>query len=487
MKFFLSIILLTFCFSTSFSYGLQSEDANLVLSKNDLNTIKTLQSLEFVKHTVFKNKIKIKIMPKLSVDKVKNNNIYEKLVSVYGLKTKFYNLNDIKFSKEIKFKTIKPISYPQRIKVPYYGIDLRFSYDVYMVDNLDITLFKKNKFIDIYKFFASTEYQPLIGQINNIKNVLRLDDWSTYELVVNMSNKIFSSKNVKQYFIWFIMVKLGYDFRLAYDQNGNYYTMVMSKSEDNNFSKHAFVKINNIKYYLLTDTKNIKLLYTYDNDINLSPIDMNITTYPNLQNYAVKSKKINFISDNGKKYNLTIEANNMILNYYRDYPQLNYKTYLGVPFSDKARSSLNDFFFKLYNGSRNNIEFINNVLNFVQNFDNSNNVKSLENKYNMDFLENIIFSDNNNIYNKNILFSYLIKNFLHLSTIVVNYNSGYALTGISISSDSAWLSDIKNLSTLKYKGNTYILLDPYLKGSRVGYIELKKLGKVKSIFDLINN
>ena len=113
----------------------------------------------------------------------------------------------------------KPVPVPaviakKDLNFTFFGASLGFD----MPNGLSKAKFYPQDQKGISNFFstaASSEYEPLIGEIKESATQLNLNDWGVYLLVLKISDTAFANPDDSRLMSWFIFNKLGYAVRVG--------------------------------------------------------------------------------------------------------------------------------------------------------------------------------------------------------------------------------------------------------------------------------
>lgn len=201
-----------------------------------------------------------------------------------------------------------------------------------------ITLFLKNN----YEFI-----QQFTKEINNIKREKNLSDWYHYQLIRRVAQQL--TPKEKDYFqytaVKFMLLHAsGFSPLLAYgDQK-----LLLYIASNNTIYNLPIKKIGNQQYVCMNYHD-----YAYSinfNQIQFEIIEYTVVEHPQEFNYAITSipkfteqgftnKTISF-NYRGKKQSISIEVQPESMDYFRNYPVIDYRFQFNVPFSQTVYNSL---------------------------------------------------------------------------------------------------------------------------------------------------
>ena len=232
--------------------------------------------------------------------------------------------------------------------------DLRVDFytDVFQV-KADQTLFidfpspvSNTAILNAYIHLNSSNFKPLLDSLLTYKKEHQLNDWLYYQLVRRIAQQL-SPKEVNYgaytLYKWFILVKSGYDARLALSHQKIIFYVF--NDED----------IEDIPFYMVGDKKYMCLNYHDYARVNLNddpPVPVKIyienadqafsykvTRMPDFKPAQDIEKKLEFVYDR-KAYHFSIKVNSNIQAVFANYPGVDFETYFNIPMTRETYSSL---------------------------------------------------------------------------------------------------------------------------------------------------
>ncbi len=372
----------------------------------------------------------------------------------------------------VKVPAIKPVPAPiivkpapvvkvprgQRIDIRFYGQDLRFYYDpklkVRLNGSVDAQSISKH-----WSDMSLADYEPLIQQINAQRKPLGLNDWGYALLVNQLAGKIHPRQANEQALLsWFVMIKAGYQARIAYDR---YRVYLLLPSEQQLFAASYFT-FGDERYYAVSfDGKKQKpgRVYTYDGQYPGASkrLDMRLNTVINTARKE-QGKVLNF-NYKGEKYQIKVGYDRETVQFLNTYPQMDIGMYFPATVNQATANPLLAQLKPLVEG-KSELEAVNLLLRFVQ----------TSFKYKTDDVqfgsENYLFPEETLHYpysdceDRSILFAWLVHNLLGLDVVGLDF-PGHIATAVKFS------EPIKGDAVL-YKGQSYVVADPTYINARAG-------------------
>ena len=372
----------------------------------------------------------------------------------------------------VKVPAIKPVPAPvtvkpapvvkvprgQRVDIRFYGQALQFYYDpklkVRLSSRLDAQAMSK-----YWSDLSLADYEPLIQQLNAQRKPLGLNDWGYALLVNRLAGEIHPRQpNEQALLTWFVMIKAGYQARIAYD---NYRVFLLLPSEQQLFGASYFT-FGDVRYYALSfDGKKHKpgRVYTYDGQYQGASkrLDMRLNTAINTARKE-QGKVLNF-NYKGENYQLNVGYDRETVQFLNTYPQMDIGLYFPATVNQATANPLLKQLKPLVEG-RSEQEAVNLLLRFVQ----------TSFKYKTDDVqfgsENYLFPEETLYYpysdceDRSVLFAWLVHNLVGLDVVGLDF-PGHIATAVKFS------EPVKG-DAVNYKGQHYVVADPTYINARAG-------------------
>ena len=295
-------------------------------------------------------------------------------------------------------------------------------------------------------------YTAIINDIKRIKSELRLNDWGVYQLSCNIYNTyIGNNSNEETVFSVFILSQMGYNAKIG--RNGSkLYPLIAFSNSVNNCT--FFTYNDNLQYYTINPRHdNIEDIETCPIDYMKNPATMNLVLHDTPQlSYAPIYKELTY---NNRTY--TAEVNGNIIDFYKDYPCTDFSLYVKAPLDNHTLNSLeSQIASELANKST--LEAVNFLLHFVQS---SLKYKTDKQQFGYEkyfFAEETLASEYNDCEDRAILFTQLVRHFLHLPVALIYYRNIHLAAGVKFD---------KQYQQKDYYGE-YMICDPTYIGADAG-------------------
>lgn len=302
---------------------------------------------------------------------------------------------------------------------------------------------------------ASSYHTSLIKDIQKVSKEMNLNDWGIYQLVLKISNSVYTDQDNVKLLSWFIFNKLGYAVKIGLVKQ---HVVLMHYSEKVIYSTPSY-SFGKKKYYVISNYAkgSVGRLFSYKHDYpgSIKPLDLTLKRLPMLAS-NIQSKTLSF-EEFGKRYEIPFEYNKNIIDFMSTYPQADYETFFNAPLEDKTYESIAIALKKLIDGKRASAA-MNFVLSFVQ--------KSF--KYELDekqfgrekvmFAQETLYFDKSDCEDRAVLYSYLIKELFHVPVLGVKYKDHMA-TALYIPMDG---------DSIKAGTRKFIIADPTYVNATIG-------------------
>lgn len=356
-------------------------------------------------------------------------------------------------------KTFNYVARGQRaVKVDMLGVDLALPR--LKLNPLAISRINSDSLSDSWLSMAKTDFKPAVAAITKASRDLRLDDWGqallTHEYLTKNGRL---SKNEMQLYSWFLLVKQGYDSRIAFNNDQVY---LMLKVEQRLFGQKYF-NLKDGKYYFVDLGQkrpiNVGSVYTYNQQHNSASeqLSIDLTSAPlhgNVDKIRVLKTEVN-----NKQVAVKTQYNSDYIEFLDHYPQLNMEHYFNAELPEATKSSLLAQL-KPHVEGLSEAQALNLLLHFVQR---SLSYQTDQQQFNY---ENYLFAGETLHYpyadceDRSVLYAYLVKNLLGNDVIGLQYD-GHIATAVAV-------KDKHNGDVFRVNGKNYIVADPTFINANIG-------------------
>ena len=334
---------------------------------------------------------------------------------------------------------------------------------------------KDNSEKSVSKFWSDinrTNYKIAINELIKICSNCRLNDYGLAKLCYEFAKNIFPPKENLQeeanVLVVFLLNQLLTDAKIVRTSMG---LEPVFASEQTVYAT-PYVNIENKTYYFLFTSNEPKSIYTYKTPFpeKTTNVDFNVYQAVNI------SKTVNEKNLAIKSLNKTVKLaySESAIEYYRHYPQVDAYVNANAAVSNVFRESIINQFTPLLSG-KSEVEAVNVLLNFIQyGFAYKTDPEQFGyEKWN--FCEENLYYPYNDCDDRAILFSYLVRELLHLEVVLLEF-SDHMSTAVKFNTTI-------NGDYIVVNGKHYTICDPTYIGSITGMNPEKyKLEKVKVIF-----
>ncbi len=369
-------------------------------------------------------------------------------------------LNDAKMMYElpIKMKTPdEPVNYEQlayapsatctSFKIDYFGLPLEFCY----VDSLKIDLTKpigEKSIANAWFKLSNTPWEELVEQLGKNREQLHLNDWGYCRLLHRIGMKITNGNTGEtNVFIWFMLLKSGYDARLGFEQD----TVYLMVPTDQELLDTRYLTIEDRTYYILdfenTQAQPIKIK-TYEGKYPAADNLLNMREGESPLIGRLQQKRSIIVND----VTMTVSFNPSFVDYYRNHPLGS--TLSPIEFSAELKRSLTDNLTPVLTG-KNRAQAVNTILRFVQ----SAFEQGDEGSCSADEMIQRGVADSRA---RTRFFIGMIQLLTDYNVVALDYD-GYFAAGVLIEDDIPG-------KKVDYKGNSYTVCDPFYAYSNIGSI-----------------
>lgn len=340
----------------------------------------------------------------------------------------------------------------KNISFMFYGdkIELKADPDIFCAKQIE---FSQKVISQLWNNITNTDYAELLNQLYYYKNKLNLNDWGYFKLC-GAAAKILSKQNIsyERTLTWALMNLSGYRIKIGTSDHSCYLLIPTLQKMYSTYS----MDINNVKYYILDFNGGKISSYEQDFEGADKYIDLNIYEPLNLNETIIETKL------SGKNsYSWEIEVNKNIIDFYNDYPLVDFPVYFSAPMSSVTRNSL---FAKLGpqlkgKTDRQKVELL---LNFVQNAFHYKSDLEQFGREKFFFPDECFYYSFSDCEDRSVLFSYLVRWFLNYDVLGVHFPRHLA-TAVA-------LPGTVTGNFIEFNGKIYTICDPTFINAPIGMI-----------------
>lgn len=321
------------------------------------------------------------------------------------------------YEDEIK-EDIKPKEVVKKdVNIDFFGSKLGFDID----NDLKRANFYPKSQKGIANFFekaASSDYDNLIESIKNIQDDLNLNDWGVYLLVRKVSDNIFYDADNSKLLSWFIFNKLGYAVKVGLAKK---HVVLMHYSKKIIYSTPNYI-FGKKRYYVVANYAKggVGRLYSYRQDYPdaTKSMDLALNSLPKFEE-NIKNRTLSF-ERFSKKYSVSFDYNQNLIDFMATYPQANYETFFNAPIQSDTYRQIAQGLKKYIDGKRAS-EAMNFVLHFVQSSFVYQRDPEQFGREKVMFAEETLYFKKSDCEDRAILYAYLIKKLFGIGVVGVKY------------------------------------------------------------------
>jgi hypothetical protein len=349
----------------------------------------------------------------------------------------------------------EPDDFPSHEKsFQFYGFPIVFDYDPKLAAVKLQGQPNEEAISQAFDQLSQSNYNSLLEQFYDYSQMLNLNDLGYYRLLSQTAQSLApNDENTQKILNWFLLVRSGYKAKVAYFDRDIFILLPIK----NQVYDVKYFQLDGLTYYLLEgNTTNI---YTYKKDFPDAQklFDLNLHKSIALGEETL-NKAIPFQYE-GKDYNITVNYNKNVIDFYQDYPLADIKIYFDAMVSPEAKASLSEALLPLISGMS-EVEAVNFLLHFVQTgFDYQTDQEQFG-------YEKFFFAEEAFHYpycdceDRSVLFSYLVQSLTKLRVIGLNY-PGHVATAVCFNEDVGG-------DYLDFEGLKYVVSDPTYINAPVG-------------------
>lgn len=362
-------------------------------------------------------------------------------------------VNSQTVSPEITPQPVEPIRKPAQVmtnmqtaSLSFYGRSIAIPYDPIMA-KCDLTSVDQPAIGLFWEKVSATNYSPAVEQLLQTKADMNINDYGYFMIVQQFTKNLYpQSENSARLMAWFVLVRSGYGVRVAF-QNNEVALLVPTLQQ---VYATSFLTLGGMNYYIFPKLQGANY-FTYDKDYQAAgrAFDFNISSPINFA--GKKADKTLSFSFEDKPYEVHISYDPDLVNFYKDYPLVDYSVNLNAAASVLAKESLAAAFKPLVAGL-NEEKAVNLILRFVQTAFQYKTDDEQFGREKFDFVDEIFYYPFSDCDDRDVLFTYLIRETLGLKVIGLEYPEHVAA---AVGFSAPVIGDY-----LLYKNSKFIVSDP---------------------------
>lgn len=304
---------------------------------------------------------------------------------------------------------------------------------------------------------ASADFRPTVAALQQQMQALQLNDWGAATLIDRFSRTLHHDQSSRQLLNWFLLVKTGYDARVAY--NDQIFLLLPSAQE---MFGVTFFRLSGKLYYAVNlNDKAMKpgKVFTYDGQHEEGRRTLD---FSNPSRFLIsgpqRTRDLQFRYD-GRDYRLSIPYAQAYVDYFNGYPQLALPGYFQAGMPAATAAALRQQLRPLLEGQT-ELEATNRLLRFVQTAFAYQMDEEQFHEENYLFPLETLHYPYSDCEDRAALFAWLTENLLGLDVVILNY-PGHVATAV------AFTSPVQG-DAVQLHGKRYVVADPTYANADAG-------------------
>lgn len=368
---------------------------------------------------------------------------------------------ELKEEKAIDFKS-QVISRP----FSFFGEQVECYYYPDKIPRL--TIINENSIRLFYKALAENDilWNYNIAGFEKFKTNLKLNDWGYYLIIKNAAENIFPRQNEQTLFIWYALLKSGYQVKVGYNRN-KIYLLLPSRQRLFNI---LYLTEEGTDYYLLNNKdKDPGHLKTYEGSFAKNPkiISFKLNELPDFNHGNTKIRQIAY---NHK--NIQLKFNSQLIDFFNTFPQCELSTYLETPISPENNKVLDNLLQPLISGKNNRAQ-VDILLDFIQK---SFSYKTDQEQFGKErylFAEECLYYPYADCEDRTNLLAELVNRYTNLPSIVLNFPEHVTLAVNFPNNEQG--------DYVIFEGKKYLVCDPTFINAKSGMLPVEFKNKKPKI------
>lgn len=349
-----------------------------------------------------------------------------------------------------------PASNLPQVAFDFYGHSIRIPYDKGLRRSYSGTLDSKN-IAAYWQQLAGSPHKDSVAALRAQAKALQLNDWGTAKLFDQFARQLHRDNNSRQLTSWFLLVKAGYDARVAYNQRIH----LLLTSEQEMFGV-TFFTLSNKRYYAVNlNEEPLKpgKVFTYEgqHDEGRRALDFSDPTrFVAAGNN--KERRLSF-SYGEQKYQIRIQYPERYISYFSSFPQLSLPNYFRAGLPAVTAESLLQQLRPVVDG-QSELEAVNRLLRFVQTAFAYKTDDDQFGRENYLFPLETLHYPYSDCEDRAALFAWLTEELLGLDAVILDY-PGHVATAI------AFTGNVKG-DAVTHNGKRFVVADPTFVNASAG-------------------
>jgi hypothetical protein len=309
----------------------------------------------------------------------------------------------------------------------------------------------------VWKQLSNISHDAIIQELTQQKRNLDLGDWGFYLYLDYLLKQQFSVESQHISYLWFLLNKMNYDVRIAYDQSQIY---LMVASNQTLYGK-SFVDIKNVTYYMLKGKVDQSPLLSYPGQYSPDNHNLNVN-FKNIikPSGQTKSRTLSYKDKHGTA-NVQLDFDSGVSSMLNFFPQIDLIHYFSAQPNKVTTQSLRYQINNKLEGLSTR-ESVNFLLNLTQTGFIYAKDQQQFGEENYLLTEESLLYQANDCEDRSIFLAWLLKDLLKLSVIGLDFPGHIAI--------AVELQDEANDWKITSNGRTYVMADPTYIGAKAGMV-----------------
>lgn len=304
--------------------------------------------------------------------------------------------------------------------------------------------------------------------LQTMRSKYQLNDWGFFQLSSKAANVFYEGSNERKLLSWYILLKSGFNVKVGYNDES---VCLLFPTKEKLFSVPYFREGDELYYVIDENKSRLVEIETYEQNYpgNTKAVSFALKNYPLLQGDKV-TRQVSY-----KNYKLDFSFNRGVMEFLASYPQCDLKIYFGPGVSAKNAETL-DAFFKTKLSGKTKRESIDILLDFCQLAFPYETDQSQFGKEKYLFAEETLYFPSNDCEDRTVFLSYLIKRYLNLETIALDF-PGHVNLAVN-------LNEPITGTYINYNGAKYLICDPTYINAKSGMLSSSYMNQKAKIINL---
>ncbi len=331
-----------------------------------------------------------------------------------------------------------------------------------------LTFINENSIRQFYKTLTKNDilWNYNLAGFEKFKTRHKLNDWGYYLIIKKASENIFPHQNEQILFIWYALLKSGYQAKVSYNNNKIY---LLLPSQQRLFNI-LYLNEEGTDYYLLDNQdKKPGELKTYPGFFTKNPkiISFKLNELPVFNHDNIKIRQIAY-----DQQNIQLKFNPQLIDFFNTFPQCELNTYLGTPISPENIKILDNLLNPLLTGKNKRVQ-VDILLDFIQKAIAYKTDQEQFGKERYMFAEECLYYPYADCEDRTNLLAELVARYTQLATIVLNFPEHVTL---AVNFPNNEQGDF-----VLHKGKKYLVCDPTFINAKSGMLPVDLKNKKPKI------